>query len=858
MNCSQKNSTHRIITNVYTLKSIKPSENKPQKFHFKSENLYGVFQIKKIDPNIKWLIIHMPFLQPLCNFTMVSDDYYQIPFDKEVINIPFRRENTTIEEVTINHVIQGSFVDEETLYFSSKYYTIDFNEIPVALILVRTFNDQYSVVGIDKTKQTLIDYGDNTFKMLALEYDKDQIILIASSLIIIDDQHPLTEKTIPDFPIVESVIYHVWCERADEILVHDQTTGITIENNTLKDGEFFRIRVTPSHIIDFIPICTRNLSQSMCYFRQTFTDNNGYAIFRYPDKNGITILDTSVSDLFEQEDRQGLIEEVIDKNKSFYYITPFNEKVQIIRTYKTQLDLQLRIIEVEKKYRKFCIYDPDGYIIPVSRSYYTDDYVYFMEEFGIQNTDEQYYDFKSGDDDSCIYATYTSIDDPDINETDINDTNINDTDYADIDDRGSSKQLLSNEKHSLSSLPNPSIRICDIAKSLRVTYYNDISVLIPPATFNFTLLSIKKVFEEDWKNNLKLLNYEINEYFVKVKLYTENEANNSIYLLNLPYNEVVYNNTLKDDEYITANKDIIINYKGGILNYFLPKNRQTIIKLDDLDEINLNIYGNGQLKFKTKNKSKITIKGTLNINSTTQIQVDNDIKLVEIENVTCVNYSEFDAINTVNEKVLLHIKNLILLEHSKVNLTHAEILETIQIKQTATAIFDSTVIYNDAELLIEIIAYQNDLIPMMKGELTEPPKSIVIKRITEDKLKNLEEYIIFDGIFDCQTWVDKINYDNSYFNTARCTDNNSKEAHILNIDENGVKDEKRAFISFTRQPPPDPIIIKEKYMPGGLIAIIVFSVFDFIILILIIIFSSICCCCPYYLPVGNSADECSL
>lgn len=60
----------------------------------------------------------------------------------------------------------------------------------------------------------------------------------------------------------------------------------------------------------------------MCYWRQAFTDPYGYAIFMYPDKNGITILDTNVAEYFEQKDRQGLIEEVIKRDKQFYITWP--------------------------------------------------------------------------------------------------------------------------------------------------------------------------------------------------------------------------------------------------------------------------------------------------------------------------------------------------------------------------------------------------------------------------------------------------------------------------------------------------------------------------------------------------------
>lgn len=49
-----------------------------------------------------------------------------------------------------------------------------------------------------------------------------------------------------------------------------------------------------------------------------------------------------------------------------------------------------------------------------------------------------------------------------------------------------------------------------------------------------------------------------------------------------------------------------------------------------------------------------------------------------------------------------------------------------------------------------MIAYQNDLIPMMSGSLLDPPKAFFIERVTKDGPKHNDEYMIFDGHFDCQ------------------------------------------------------------------------------------------------------------
>lgn len=68
VNCSHENSTHRIITNAYELNSFKPSESKPQVIQVKEGQLYGVFQLKRIDDNVESVIIHMLEMQPLCAF----------------------------------------------------------------------------------------------------------------------------------------------------------------------------------------------------------------------------------------------------------------------------------------------------------------------------------------------------------------------------------------------------------------------------------------------------------------------------------------------------------------------------------------------------------------------------------------------------------------------------------------------------------------------------------------------------------------------------------------------------------------------------------------------------------------------
>ena len=63
-------------------------------------------------------------------------------------------------------------------------------------------------------------------------------------------------------------------------------------------------------------------------------------------------------------------------------------------------------------------------------------------------------------------------------------------------------------------------------------------------------------------------------------------------------------------------------------------------------------------------------------------------------------------------------------------------------------IFYITKIYG----FIEMIAYQNNLIPMRQGYLLEPPKAISIQSVTKDEPKYDDEYMIFDGQFYCKSF----------------------------------------------------------------------------------------------------------
>lgn len=106
------------------------------------------------------------------------------------------------------------------------------------------------------------------------------------------------------------------------------------------------------------------------------------------------------------------------------------------------------------------------------------------------------------------------------------------------------------------------------------------------------------------------------------------------------------------------------------MNYTPPVNIHTIINICDNDKIELNLNGRGSLEIQSTNHSEIKIHSQINLDSIQTIIVINNVKLVEIESINIAKYTELHIINKSNEKVELKIRNIMLLEHSKANLTN--------------------------------------------------------------------------------------------------------------------------------------------------------------------------------------------
>lgn len=70
-------------------------------------------------------------------------------------------------------------------------------------------------------------------------------------------------------------------------------------------------------------------------------------------------------------------------------------------------------------------------------------------------------------------------------------------------------------------------------------------------------------------------------------------------------------------------------------------------------------------------------------------------------------------------------------------------------------------------------------------------RKLHVQRLIENQGPNFdEEYMFFDGEFDCQLWISKLEFYNSYFDTARCSQANNTESNLQSFKPVGI------FLSF--------------------------------------------------------------
>lgn len=352
----------------------------------------------------------------------------------------------------------------------------------------------------------------------------------------------------------------------------------------------------------------------------------------------------------------------------------------------------------------------------------------------------------------------------------------------------------------------------------------DITLFVPPANFDYQTNSHQIGINGEIT--------EIKEYFIKLKKEIEKKTSNSLNVLYLSTNQISFNSELDDDEFISVKDDLTINYIGGTLNIIIHENCQATINLGKMNIINLNMFGDGELKLINEEHSTIYINGVININSDQIIHVNNNVKSIQIQQVNIAQNCEFYGFNDDDKKMInITIKNLNLLENSKVNFSCVEVTDTLLIKQTATAFFDETDNIENSTLIIEMVYYQNDLIPMISGKLSKPPNQIKILHESEENIKNLEnEYLIFDGKFDCNEWIDKILINDSCINKVRCVNSNINDFHMMSIDSN------RTFISFLKRKNVTQIkTVYDYYFPKRIITLLTFLALDVLIYIAIVI-----------------------
>lgn len=322
--------------------------------------------------------------------------------------------------------------------------------------------------------------------------------------------------------------------------------------------------------------------------------------------------------------------------------------------------------------------------------------------------------------------------------------------------------------------------------------------------------------------------------------------------------KVPFNSDLDENQYIKLDKGVNIDFIGGNLNMILPDNGKTTVILNNDKQNKISIKGDGELEIEFSSDSQsnfINLNSNSQINGSFVITVPDKTESLTIDSIDLTSESSIIAKKeNSNEKVKFTVKNLTANYKAVSSINDLTIQDSLKIYQTATLKVEN-VDLNDATIEYIIFDYKkengnwND--PFFKGNFNEPPSSFVLKN-ANNKISPLqdEEYTIVSGIFEidgCEKWIEKIQLENTGFNSKTCEDN-------LALDN-----ENKRIVIKANKPKPNPDDENgennnKSGLNGGQIAGIVIGCIAGVAIIAIIIFIVI----KKRMNSGNSASENSI
>ena len=306
----------------------------------------------------------------------------------------------------------------------------------------------------------------------------------------------------------------------------------------------------------------------------------------------------------------------------------------------------------------------------------------------------------------------------------------------------------------------------------------EIDIIITPdsiSTFDPIIEVIKELdITEDI--NEKDLDKLLNETFESMSNYSNI---NKVIVINS--SKMPFNSNLSNDQFIKPKEGSEIDYIGGNLNLILPNSGDITVTIRN-EEVNLSLNGEGDIKIKQENQQSGSIYLSSNsfINGSMKITVPNQVDSIMINSIDLQNNGSISVQSENNmQKINISINDITANKNSNGTISNANILNSINVVQTATLNFDNVHLENSV-INIEIFDFEkenNNWYPFLKGNFNIPPKKIYLKKTNANDntkpFKN-QEYTLISGLFEenmCESWLNYLEYGNSGFNSKFCEDN---------------------------------------------------------------------------------------
>ncbi|KAK8881142.1 hypothetical protein M9Y10_003872 [Tritrichomonas musculus] len=278
----------------------------------------------------------------------------------------------------------------------------------------------------------------------------------------------------------------------------------------------------------------------------------------------------------------------------------------------------------------------------------------------------------------------------------------------------------------------------------------------------------------------KVLKEEFNKY---------NESKGTNKVIQIESSRIAFNSDLAYDQFIKPiYDDSEIDYKGGNLNLILPDHGKVNVLIGD-EKANLSINGEGELNIQHSNSQSKSISLTSNsrINGSVQITVPDEIETLTLDSILLEDKGSISLKKQNNQKETnFNVKSISTSKKANAKISNITVLNSIRIVQTSTINIENVTL-SGAVVNFDIIDFNlnnNNWNTFIKGTFNNPPSSLVLNQISNEKPVSNKEYVLINGLFEknmCVSWLQRINYGNCGFNLRSCIYNPLQETEDQRI-----------------------------------------------------------------------------